>query len=128
MRGVFLAAASAAMLVLPLPSTALAAQAPHVAGGAGPIVNARADEPVILTGAQIPTWSQSPATATPNPYPSGASQSTGGDGTRSAHNGVLAAPPVDARTGVNPDDVTAFRWTAEGRDLPSLQLSGQPSL
>ena len=97
------------------PALALAAQAPHVAGGPGPFgLSARGDEPVILTGAQIPTWSQSPATGTPNAYPSGASKSTGGDGTRSAHNGVLAVPPADTRTGVNPDDVTAFRWTAAG--------------
>jgi hypothetical protein len=75
----------------------------------GPIVSARASEPVVITGAQIPQWTRSSATGSPAPYPSGAAKSTGGDGARSAHNGVLAVPP-DSRTGVDPDQVTAFSW------------------
>jgi hypothetical protein len=101
-------AVAVAAAVNAAPLTGLAAPAaPHLA--AGPIVSARASEPVVITGAQIPQWSRSSATGVAAAYPSGAPKSTGGDGVRSAHNGILTVPP-DARTGVDPDQVTAFRW------------------
>ncbi|HEV7678270.1 MAG TPA: hypothetical protein VGQ42_06850 [Candidatus Dormibacteraeota bacterium] len=99
-------AVAAAVNAAPLVALATPA-APHVA--AGPIVSARASEPVVITGAQVPQWSRSSATGAAAPYPSGATKTTGGDSVRSAHNGVLSVPP-DARTGVDPDQVTAFRW------------------
>ena len=39
---------------------------------AGPFVSARASEPVILTGSQLPSWSRAAATGVAKPYPSGA--------------------------------------------------------
>ena len=80
----------------------------------GPVVQARASEPVVVTGAQIPTWSRAAPTGAPAPWPSGVSNTysangVGGDNVRSAHNGILTVPP-DARTGVNPDEVAAYRW------------------
>jgi hypothetical protein len=107
MRNALLAAV-AAVLLDAAPAVALAApHRPHLAAGA--IVGARASEPVVITGAQVPQWSRSSATGSAAPYPSGSSKSTGGDGVRSAHNGTLAVPP-DTRTGVDPDQVSAFRW------------------
>jgi hypothetical protein len=103
-----LLAAVTVVAVNAAPLVALAAPAgPHAA--AGPIVAARASEPVVLTGAQIPGWTRSSATGVAAAYPSGAPKSTGGDGARSAHNGILTVPP-DTRTGVDPDQVTAYRW------------------
>src|SRR6478672_1147420 len=61
-------------------------------------------EPVVLTGAQIPSWSRLPAEGAANPYPSGAL-----DGVRDAHNGTLVVPP-DTRTGVDPSQIAAYRW------------------
>jgi hypothetical protein len=88
--------------------------APRTAGnaafGTGPVVQARASEPVVITGAQVPSWSRAAATGLAAPYPSGSLTADGGDGVRSAHNGVLTVPP-DARTGVNPDQIAAYRWT-----------------
>ncbi len=68
---------------------------------------ARASAPVVLTGAQLPTWSRLPAEGMAKTYPAGAT--TTGDSVRHAHNGTLVVPP-DARTGVDPDKVAAFRW------------------
>ncbi|MCU1380766.1 MAG: hypothetical protein JWN29_3749 [Acidimicrobiales bacterium] len=65
---------------------------------------ARAAEPVVLTGAQLPQWSRLAATGTPKPYPSGAT-----DGVRDAHNGTVVVPP-DLRTGASVDRITAWRW------------------
>ena len=70
-------------------------------------VPARGVEPVVMTGAQIPSWSRLPAVGVANPYPSGAL-----DGVRSAHNGRLEVPP-DARTGIATEDVAAYRWDGE---------------
>jgi hypothetical protein len=88
---------------------ASAAAAPRFAAAAGPIVSARANEPVILTGSQVPAWTRSAATGVAKTYPSG-TPSPPGDGVRSAHNGTLAVPP-DARTGVDPNRVAAYAWT-----------------
>ena len=91
---------------------------PALAAG-GPFVTARASEPVVLTGAQVPAWSGASATGVAAPYPSGSLKADGGDGVRSAHNGVLEAPPASAQTGVSVDQVTAFRWDAGGwREIP----------
>jgi hypothetical protein len=49
---------------------------------ADPRPGARDSLPVVLTGAQIPSWSRVPAEGVANPYPSGAT-----DGVRDAHNG-----------------------------------------
>src|SRR5579884_226468 len=118
MRRALLAAAAATVL-----AGSLLDAVPSVVHSApptpGPIVAARASEPVVITGSQIPSWSRSSATGVPAAYPSGASKSTGGDGVRSAHNGIVTVPP-DTRTGVDPDQITAFRWDpAKGwREVP----------
>jgi hypothetical protein len=83
------------------PLTARAADAPSL------LPTARTAEPVVLTGAQLPSWSRLAATGTPDPYPSGAL-----DGVRDAHNGTLVVPP-DARAGVDVDRITAWRWTGD---------------
>ena len=73
---------------------------------------ARASSPVVLTGAQVPVWSRLAATGVAQPYPSGTPAPTG-DGMRSAHNGTIAVPP-DARSGVDPDEIAAYRWDGSG--------------
>src|SRR5690348_16356660 len=60
-------AASIAALVAPAGVRA----AGHATFGSGPIVGARASEPVVVTGAQIPQWSHLAPQGTPAPYPSG---------------------------------------------------------
>jgi hypothetical protein len=63
---------------------------------------------VVLTGAQLPSWSGPSADGVATPYPSGSNQ-VGGDKVRSAHNGTMApAPPA---IGANPDQVSAWKWT-----------------
>jgi hypothetical protein len=112
MRNALLAAAAATLAgSVPLVAHAGSSIPTLSYNSSGPIVSARASEPVVITGAQIPPWTRSSATGVAAAYPSGASKSTGGDGVRSAHNGVLTVPP-DARTGVDPDQITAFRWDA----------------
>src|SRR3954467_15218067 len=72
---------------------------------------ARTAQPVVLTGAQLPDWSQLPAVGKANPNPmAGRTTTIGGDGARDAHNGTVVAPPADARTGVDPAQVVAYRW------------------
>ncbi|HYL71324.1 MAG TPA: hypothetical protein VEY89_08500, partial [Candidatus Dormibacteraeota bacterium] len=61
--------------------------------GGGVVVQARASEPVTITGADIPSWSRAAATGVPAPHPSGVSSAFGGDNTRSAHNGMITVPP-----------------------------------
>ena len=81
----------------------------YVATAAGPedLLPTRATAPVVLTGAQLPTWSRLAATGTPMPYPSGAV-----DGVRDAHNGTIVVPP-DARDGVDPAKVAAYKWDGQ---------------
>lgn len=67
---------------------------------------AREAEPVVLTGAQLPAWSRLPAQGSALPWPSGFL-----DGVRDAHHGTLVVPP-DVRTGVDPDQVVAYKWNA----------------
>jgi hypothetical protein len=77
---------------------------------------ARAAAPVVFTGAQIPSWSRLSAQGVAKPYPAGAK--TTGDGVRNAHNGTLVIPP-DARTGVDPDRIAAYKWNGvEFEEVP----------
>src|SRR5690349_7508633 len=98
-------------VVLPVLAGALAL-APVVDSRAGAVVPAaRAATPVVLTGSQLPDWSQLPAVGKANPDPlHGRTTDIGGDGARDAHNGTVVAPPADARTGVDPAQVVAYRW------------------
>ncbi|MHB8719337.1 MAG: hypothetical protein ACYDAC_10675 [Candidatus Dormibacteria bacterium] len=100
--------------LLPLQSSAAAATHGNPMFASGPVVAARASEPVVITGANIPSWSRAAPQGNPAPYPSGVStqysaNGVGGDGVRSAHNGYTVVPQ-DARTGVNPDQIAAYRW------------------
>src|SRR5687768_17296221 len=81
---------------------------PTASQAVGPedVLPTRATAPVVLTGANLATWSRLAATGTPNPWPSGAL-----DTVRDAHNGTIVVPP-DARTGVDPGAVAAYRWDA----------------
>ena len=92
---------------------AAGAATPTPPSGSGPLVAARASEPVVITGSQIPAWSRPAATGAPAPYPSGVTSAYGGDNVRSAHNGYVAVPPA-THAGVNPDQIAAYRW-AGGR-------------
>jgi hypothetical protein len=108
------AGVSLGMVVVVLSSAAPALAAgnarPLSALAAGPIVAARASEPVVITGSQIPSWSRAAAAvAAIPPQPYGISSQFGGDNARSAHNGILTLPP-DARAGIDPDQVAAYRW------------------
>ncbi|HWL35124.1 MAG TPA: hypothetical protein VNQ77_02925 [Frankiaceae bacterium] len=105
MRRTTLSALIAAALVSPglMPANA-APPAPPVFSGA------RAASPVVLTGAQLPDWSRLAAQGVAKPYPSGATQT--GDGVRHAHNGTITIP-ADARTGVDPDEIAAYRWNGK---------------
>jgi hypothetical protein len=103
---VFLAAPTIGAI---LGGSTVAQAAPRPMFGGGPVIQARASEPVVITGSQIPTWTRNAATGVPAPYPSGVTSAMGGDGVRSAHNGIITVPP-DTRTGVNPDQIAAYRW------------------
>jgi len=85
-------------------------------GVAKAILPNRADAVVTLTGAQLPAWSRLAATGTPAPYPSGAAT-----GPRSAHNGTLVVPP-DVRTGVEPDQVVAYRWDTKSAKFVEIPV------
>src|SRR5437762_4591427 len=78
----------------------LAATLPKIAAGQA----ARNVEPVVLTGATVPSWSRLPAVTVCAPYPSG---TTGG---RDAHNGTTTVSP-DVRPGVPVNEIVAYRWT-----------------
>ncbi|MEN3272043.1 MAG: hypothetical protein V7636_804, partial [Actinomycetota bacterium] len=90
----------------------LVALAPIGSSHADPTLPAaRAAQPVVLTGAQLPDWSQLAAVGKANPNPLvGRTDQIGGDDARDAHNGTVVAPPADARTGVDPAQVVAYRW------------------
>src|SRR3954447_25914191 len=100
--------------------TAAAVLVPSAALAGGPVPKAgvhaaRGSAPIVITGAQLPQWSRLPAEGVAKPYPSGAT--TTGDGVRTAHNGTIVVPR-DARPGVNPDNVTAFRWSGKWQEVP----------
>jgi hypothetical protein len=99
-------AVAATTFVAPFASRA-ATPNPGMPGGREAVLPNRQTAPVVLTGAQLPGWSDAAATGTPMPYPYGAVV-----GERSAHNGVTVAPPAEALVGVRPDDIAAFRWDA----------------
>jgi hypothetical protein len=105
------ALAAAASLVLPFGVAAAArALTLPVATPLDAVLPDRKTAAVVLTGAQLPTWSRTAATGTQKPWPSGAL-----DTTRDAHNGDYVVPHDD-RTGVDPTEVVAYRWdTAAGR-------------
>src|SRR5688572_20906524 len=63
---------------------------------AAPTDVAREAEPVVMTGADLPTWSRLAADGAPKTYPSGAS-----DGVRDAHNGTITIPPDPREKGVD---------------------------
>lgn len=82
----------------------------------GPLAANREAAPVVLTGAQLPDWSQLAATGVAQPYPSGA-QTTGNEA-RTAHNGTIVVPPA-AKQGVDPDHIAAYSWTGSAwREVP----------
>ena len=64
----------------------------------------RSVEPVILTGADLPSWSRLAAQGAADPYPAGTTQ-----GDRDAHRGTLVVPP-DARTGVPVEEIVGYRY------------------
>ncbi len=82
---------------------------------AGPVPVARDVEPVVLTGAALPSWSRLPAAGTPAPYPSGARA-----GERDAHNGTIVVPPDPRGAGAPVDEITAFRW--DGRTFTEIPV------
>jgi hypothetical protein len=91
-----------------LPATVATAAGGRSAPTAAPaFTGARAAAPVVLTGASIPAWSRLSAQGVAKTYPSGAT--TTGDGVRHAHNGTLTIPN-DARTGVDVNQIVAYRW------------------
>ena len=100
----------------------LAAAAPALPTGAVVPVD-RDASPVVLTGAQLPSWSRLPATGVAQPYPAGSTSADGGPGddVRSAHHGTLVVPP-DARTGVPVDEVAAYAWSGKGWDEVPVQV------
>ncbi len=106
------------MLLLPLAVVCAASAAAALPARAEPAVGttaqARDAAPIVLTGADLPAWSRLPAQGVAQPYPSGTGDpSPFGDTVRTAHNGTIRIPP-DSRTGVDPDQVTAFRWSGSG--------------
>ncbi|MDQ4005243.1 MAG: hypothetical protein M3135_02950, partial [Actinomycetota bacterium] len=84
--------------------------APAAAAQEVPEVAARGSEPVVLTGADVPSWSRLPAVGVANPDPP---NFPGDDPFRDAHNGRLTVPP-DARSGAPVDDIAAYRWENGG--------------
>ncbi len=64
----------------------------------------RSVEAVVMTGAQLQTWSRTAAVGRNTTHAEHLS-----DGNRDAHNGTLIVPP-DARTGVDVDDIVAYRY------------------
>jgi hypothetical protein len=75
------------------------------AAAASPVdVPARSVEPVVLTGAQVPTWSRLPAQGVGRGHTYGTQE-----GQRDAHAGQLIVPP-DVRTGVPVDRIAAYAW------------------
>ncbi len=87
-------------------ATTASAQAPDVP--TVPSVTSRLASPIVLTGAQLPSWSGPSASGVAEPYPSGSdSTSPIGDEVRTAHNGTLVVPPA---TGVDTDTISAWSW------------------
>ena len=83
---------------------AIAPVATPVASAAPQDLPERSAEAVVLTGAQLPTWSQLPAKGVGQPYPGGYL-----DGVRDAHHGTVTRVP-DVRKGASPEEIAAYRW------------------
>jgi hypothetical protein len=81
---------------------------------AGPVdVPARHVEPVVLTGAHVPTWSRLPAQGIGKGHTYGTRE-----GQRDAHAGQLVVPP-DARQGVPVEKLAAYAWVdGEFQEIP----------
>jgi hypothetical protein len=107
------------LVVLGAAATGLAQPRSAAAATYGPVVAARASEPVVLTGSQVPQWSRSAAQCVGQPYPSGVgSYPPAQFQVRTAHNGTCVVPP-DTRTGVDPNQVAAYRWTGSAwKEVP----------
>ena len=70
--------------------------------------------PIVMTGAQLPSWSQPasvPVLGEPNPVA----------GIRDAHAGTTIDPPVSP-TAARPDRIAAFRWTGDSWDEIPVQV------
>jgi hypothetical protein len=96
---------------------ATAQEAPTGALGSPEVEPNRKVEPVILTADRLPGWF-SPA-AEGHAYSKDDQQLEGcgaecegfiGSNYRSAHNGTLLEPPAEAQTGVNVDEIAAYRF------------------
>jgi hypothetical protein len=105
-------ACAAAVALIPPAAFVTAASTARAAAG---VYAVRGSAPVVITGAQLPQWSRLPAEGLANTYPSGAK--TTGDAVRTAHNGRLVIPP-DVRKGVDPNQITAFRWSGHWQEVP----------
>ena len=91
--------------------------------GAGPtadtatttLADARAAEPVVVTGDRVADWSVPAATGQPATFPAGGSSDNPvGDQVRSAHHGTVVVPPGSQDGGVPVGEVAAFRWDGDG--------------
>ena len=108
-RRIFPIAAAAVTAALALPFAPATAQVPTLA--------AREAEAVVMTGADLPTWSRLAADGTPAPYPSGAL-----DGVRSAHNGTVVVPPDPRGDGVPVDQIAAYSWDATAKQFVEIPV------
>ena len=111
-RGLTLAAVAALSLPLLGTLSAQAADAPPVFTGP------RGDSPLVLTGAQLPSWSR-PAAVGTNPSPTSVGSF---DGVRSAHNGVVIVPPDPDGTNAAVDDIAAWRWNGQAWQEVRVQV------
>ncbi|HYI45798.1 MAG TPA: Ig-like domain-containing protein [Actinomycetota bacterium] len=94
-----------------LAATLVLAAAPVSAQEAPGVLAAdRETEAVVLTGAQVPTWSTAAAVGVGPGHADGAFT-----GERSAHNEVALTDPPDARdaTAADPDQITAYRYEGD---------------
>ena len=73
--------------------------------GVGDLITRPGAAPVVLTGAQLPSWSRLPAVGV---HSSAELSNFPGEG-RDAHYDEYQVP-ADARAGVRVDDIAAFRW------------------
>jgi hypothetical protein len=103
-------------LVAALVAGALLGLAPVASAQTGPTDIARAVEPVVLTGADLPAWSGLPAFGIANADP----PNIPGEGDlRDAHNGTLQPPPA---TGAPVADIAAYRWNGTGFEEIPVQV------
>jgi hypothetical protein len=84
----------------------------------GPLVAARHAEPVVLTGADLPSWSRLPAVGVANPDPPNPPADSE---FRTAHNGTLTVPP-DSRSGVPVERIAAFRWNEKANRFTEIPV------